>query len=210
MPRRKLKKYQEIQESDWYKDIVEEVYNLDTQEWFGNTNPVVLELGAGYGEYAIGLAEQNPDVNYIAIDIKSDRLWMGLQWAKEKGLKNVRFLRCEIYRVDEIFTHESISDIWLTFSDPQPNKPKKRLTHPIFLKKYHTIQRNESSIFVKTDSDLLYHATMKYVHTYTQYDLVVSTSDPTPDMTKNITTRYEKKFSDQGYSIKFIELKKSH
>jgi tRNA (guanine-N7-)-methyltransferase len=208
MPRRKLQKFKEIGESGWYKDMQSNPEVINTTEWFGNSNPIVLELGAGYGEYAVGLAEKNSDINYIAVDIKSDRLWMGLQWAQEKGLNNVRFLRANIYRIDELFKEKSISDIWLTFSDPQPHKPRKRLTHQNYLEKYYKIQRDNSRVFVKTDSDLLYESTLESVKNQKKYTLITATREPTVEQTRDIITRYERKFEDLGHSIKYIELKK--
>lgn len=217
MPRKKQMKYQAILKSPFF--IETELYTrepqfLNLEDIFGNSNPVTLELGAGYGEYAVGLARKFPDRNFIAIDIKSDRLYMGAQECEQEGLNNVRFIRLDIGQVDCVFSPESIDEIWLTFSDPQPNKPRKRLTHPIFLEKYYKILKTGGNVHIKTDSDLLFDSTLEYVPEYNnnnpnqQFDLVESTRNPGVDLTHGITTRYEKKFGDLGFSAKFAILSK--
>ena len=105
-------------------------------EVFGNDHPIILELGCGKGEYTIALAERFPQNNYIGVDIKGARLWKGAKYATEHALPNVAFLRTRIDFIDSLFGPGEVSEIWLTFSDPQPKKPNKRLSSPIFLERY--------------------------------------------------------------------------
>ena len=102
------------------------------KEVFHNGNPIVLELGCGKGEYTIALAERFPDKNYIGVDIKGARLWRGAKYAHEHNMPNVAFLRTRIDFIDSLFGPDEVSEIWLTFSDPQPKKPNKRLSSPVF------------------------------------------------------------------------------
>ena len=92
---------------------------------FKNNNPIVLELGCGKGEYTIALSERYPDKNFIGVDIKGARLWKGAKYATENQLPNVAFLRTRIEFITSLFAENEVSEIWVTFADPQPNKPKK-------------------------------------------------------------------------------------
>ena len=95
-------------------------------EYFGNDNPIVLELGCGKGEYTVGLARKYPEKNFIGIDIKGARIWTGAKAAETEGLKNVAFLRTDIEMIDRVFTADEVSEIWITFPDPQMKKPTRR------------------------------------------------------------------------------------
>ena len=127
---------------------------------FKNDNPIVLELGCGKGEYTVGLAKLNPDVNFIGVDIKGARIWRGAKTTNDENIENVRFLRTKIDFIDHFFTKDEVSDIWLTFSDPQPKRPRKRLTSPLFIDRYKKILCPNGIIHLKTDSNLLYHYTL--------------------------------------------------
>jgi len=104
--------------------------------FFENTNPIILELGCGKGEYTIGLGQRFTDQNFIGMDIKGSRIWKGAKYAIENHVNNVAFVRCHIEQVYSIFSPNEVSEIWLTFPDPQKKKERKRLTHPIFLDYY--------------------------------------------------------------------------
>ena len=106
------------------------------EDYFGNSNPIVLELGCGKGEYTVELAHLYPDVNFIGVDIKGSRMWTGATRAEEEGLKNVAFLRTNIEFIDLFFSEDEVQEIWLTFSDPQMKNPRKRLTSTYFLNRY--------------------------------------------------------------------------
>ncbi|HBI40154.1 MAG TPA: tRNA (guanosine(46)-N7)-methyltransferase TrmB, partial [Tenacibaculum sp.] len=120
--------------------------------FFKNDNPIVLELGCGKGEYTIALAKKNSNKNYIGIDIKGARFWRGAKTATEEEMKNVAFIRTQIELIDFIFGKNEVSEIWITFPDPQIKykRTKHRLTNTTFLKKYHQIVIEEGTINLKT------------------------------------------------------------
>src|SRR5688572_21915266 len=128
------------------------------QGFFGNTNPITLELACGKGEYAVGLGQLYPNRNFIGIDVKGNRIWVGAKKALQSGLRNVGFLRIEIDQLAEYFSAGEVDEIWITFPDPQlrMSKAKKRLTHPKFLRLYQQILSPGGRIHLKTDSPDLY------------------------------------------------------
>lgn len=136
--------------------------------FFGNAHPIVLELACGKGEYTLGLAQLYPNKNFIGVDLKGNRLWVGAKKATQLGLKNVAFLRIQIDRINEFFATEEVDEIWITFPDPQLriSKSKKRLTHPKFLRLYYQILRPGGKIHLKTDSPDLYTFTKKVIGMY--------------------------------------------
>ena len=127
---------------------------------FRNTRPIVVELGCGKGEYTIDLALRNPAFNYIGVDIKGARLWKGAKYATEHSLSNVAFLRTRIEFIGSLFAPDEVSEIWITFADPQLKKPKKRLTSPLFLERYRSFLKKGGIVHLKTDSRLLHEYTM--------------------------------------------------
>ena len=135
------------------------------REVFGKEAPICLELGCGKGEYTLALAHKYPDRHFIGIDIKGARLWRGAKTATEEALSNVAFLRTRIECVESFFAANEVSEIWITFPDPQLAKARKRLTHPIFLERYRTFLRPQATIHLKTDSRELYDFTYDVLHT---------------------------------------------
>ncbi|HVK97856.1 MAG TPA: tRNA (guanosine(46)-N7)-methyltransferase TrmB [Flavisolibacter sp.] len=137
-------------------------------EFFGNKNPLVLELACGKGEYTLGLAELYPNKNFIGVDIKGNRLWVGAKRAIDHNLKNVAFLRIQVERITDFFATEEVDEIWITFPDPQLriSKSKKRLTHPRFLRLYYQALKPGGKIHLKTDSPDLYRFTKKVIDMY--------------------------------------------
>ena len=137
-------------------------------QFFENSNPIVLELACGKGEYTLGLAQIYPNKNFIGIDQKGNRLWVGAKKAIQQNLKNVCFLRIQIDRITEFFATEEVDEIWITFPDPQLriSKSKKRLTHPKFLRLYYQVLKPNGKIHLKTDSPDLYHFTKKVIDMY--------------------------------------------
>ncbi len=135
---------------------------------FNNKNDIVLELACGKGEYAVGLGEMFPGKNFIGVDIKGNRIWKGAKTALEKQLSNVAFLRTQIDKIADYFTKDEVSEIWITFPDPQlrTSKAKKRLTHPKFLRMYQEILRKDGFVHLKTDSPALYNFTKLVIETY--------------------------------------------
>lgn len=130
-------------------------------DFFHNDNPIVLELGCGKGEYTVALAERHPEKNFIGIDIKGARMWRGAKTATECGMKNAAFLRTRIEFIRSFFAEGEVSEIWITFPDPQlkTRRAKKRLTSPLFLEHYATMLAPEGLIHLKTDSQHLYRYT---------------------------------------------------
>lgn len=125
--------------------------------------PIVLELGCGKGEYTIDLAQRNPGGNYIGVDIKGARLWRGAKHATVEGMKNVAFLRTRIEFIKAFFAPGEVSEVWLTFSDPQMKSENSRLTSPMFLDRYRSFLKPGGIVHLKTDSRFLYEYTMAVV-----------------------------------------------
>ena len=137
-------------------------------DFFKNNNPITLELACGKGEYAIGLGQLFPQRNFIGIDLKGNRIWVGAKKALQNKLTNVAFLRTEIDQLTEYFSKEEVSGIWITFPDPQlrKSKAKKRLTHPKFLRLYKQFLVPGGLIHLKTDSPDLYEFTKIVIKLY--------------------------------------------
>ena len=138
-------------------------------EQFKNNNPIVLELGCGKGEYAVGLGKHYADKNFIGVDLKGNRIYIGAKEVLETGMKNVVFLRSRIDYITNSFSENEVDEIWLTFSDPQPNKPRKRLTSPLFIERYRKILKPGGIIHVKTDSDVLFEYTEEQIKENNEY-----------------------------------------
>lgn len=125
---------------------------------FKNTNPITLELACGKGEYAVGIGQLYPDRNFIGVDLKGNRIWVGAKKAIQNNLNNVAFLRTQIDQIADYFATNEVNEIWITFPDPQlrKSKAKKRLTHPKFLRLYKQFLVPGGLIHLKTDSPDLY------------------------------------------------------
>lgn len=143
-------------------------------EFFGNKNSIVLELACGKGEYTVGLAEMHPNINTLGVDIKGNRIWKGASIAIEKGLKNAAFLRTPIDHIQTYFAPSEVAEIWITFPDPQlrGSKAKKRLTHPLFLRRYQQFLQPNGMIHLKTDSPALYEFTKTVINLFELETLV--------------------------------------
>lgn len=167
MGQKKLIRFEEIKT---FRNVLQ--YPLDMQgkwnEFFKNNNPIILELGCGKGEYTIALSEKNPKINYLGIDQKGNRLWVGARKALAKELSNAAFLRIQIDHITEYFSRDEISEIWITFPDPQLriSKARKRLTHPKFLRLYSQFLKAAGIIHLKTDSPDLYNFTKTVINMY--------------------------------------------
>ena len=176
---------------------------------FKNNNPIVLELGCGKGEYTVNLAEINPEVNYIGIDIKGARIWKGATLAHKNKLDNVRFLRTQIEQLDRFFCDEEISEIWITFPDPQIKyrRRKKRLTSVSMLESYKKILKKKGLIHLKTDSEFLHGFTLGILDSL-NVEIVKSTHDLYKSKIDNsvlkIKTFYETMFLKKKKPITYI------
>lgn len=181
--------------------------------FFGNNNPIVLELGCGKGEYTVGLAKRNPDKNYIGVDIKGARFWRGAKIAMEEGLKNVAFLRSQIELVDLLFGEKEVSEIWITFPDPQIKykRTKHRMTNPDFLKKYKHILEPDGVVNLKTDSEFMHGYTLGLLQglgheiIYSNHD--VYKNEGAPSEVLEIQTFYENQYLEKGKPITYIQFR---
>ena len=167
MAQKKLKRFKEIKS---FSNVLEYPENIKGKwnNFFKNTNPIILELACGRGEYTIGLADLYPDKNFIGVDIKGNRLWVGAKIALDKKISNVAFLRTQIDKIIEYFNTNEVDEIWITFPDPhlRKSKARKRLTHPKFLRFYQQFLKLDGCIHLKTDSPDLYHFTKTVIALY--------------------------------------------
>ena len=195
MGQKKLVRFAELKT---LRNVLENPVNMQGRwnSFFSNADPIILELACGKGEYAVGLGELFPQKNFIGIDLKGNRIWVGAKKALEQNLGNVAFLRTQIDKINEHFAKDEISEIWITFPDPQLrlSKAKKRLTHPKFLRMYKQLLKTGGLIHLKTDSPDLYHFTKSVIDLYnckvvTDYADVYSL-ETVPDVLK-IKTHYE-------------------
>ena len=197
-----------------YEDLKNNKFELKGrwhEQFFGNDNPIVLELGCGKGEYTVALARKYPEKNFIGIDIKGARLWRGCKTSNEEGMKNVAFIRTRIQLIEQFFAAGEVSEIWVTFPDPQPKKPNKRLTSERFLSYYKNILRPDSTIHLKTDSYELYDYTLNEVIPQGNYQVVFATDDlygtPCDLEVCEVRTFYESMFLKEGKKITYIQFK---
>jgi len=185
-------------------------------DYFKNENPIVLELGCGKGEYSVGLAKHYPNRNFIGIDIKGSRMFVGAKEALDTGMTNVAFLRTKVDFIEQYFETGEIDEIWLTFSDPQPGKPKKRLSSRPFIERYKRILKDGGLVHLKTDSDLLFESTEEEIKehnydvvelTWNLYHSIPSDLDPTIREILHIKTHYEQLFTAKGSVIKYCSFR---
>ncbi len=179
-----------------------------SQEFFGNNNPITLELGCGKGEYTLGLARLFPERNFIGVDIKGARIWRGAKTATEEGLKNVAFLRTRIDFIRSFFAAGEVEEIWITFPDPQPRKAHKRLTSSRFLSYYQSLISARAAINLKTDSVALYSYTKDLV-TCNKLSLEAAIediyqSDKAEDEVLSIRTFYEQGWLQEGLRSHYL------
>lgn len=222
MAKQKLKKFREVGEFAncfflSYDEFKEDGIHLKgkwNKDYFKNDNPIVLELGCGKGEYAVGLAERNPNINYVGIDLKGSRIWTGAKVAIENKMDNVAFIRTRIDYIEGCFANGEVDEIWITFPDPQPqlSRVRGRLTNKMFLDRYKNVLKEGGAINLKTDSASFYEYTLEVI-AENKLNLLDSTNnlylDPAsrPEALTTIKTYYEKKFSDLGFDICYLKFK---
>ena len=182
----------------------------------GSRTGTVLELGCGKGEYTIALAERDAERNYIGVDIKGARLWKGAKYATEHALPNVAFLRTRVEFITAFFAPGEVSEVWLTFSDPQFRSENSRLSSPLFLERYRSFMKPGGIVHLKTDSRFLY----EYTRTLCEVNglrILAQTTDlynqPAEDVkpiVREVQTFYEKLFLQQGYPITYLSFVIDH
>ena len=195
MGQKKLIRFEELKT---FPNVLQYPENMagNWNEFWKNNNPIVLELACGKGEYAVGLGKLYPDKNFMGIDLKGNRIWVGAKKALQQNLKNVAFLRTQIDQVGDYFSANEVDSIWITFPDPQlrKSKAKKRLTHPKFLRIYQQFLIPGGLIHLKTDSPDLYEFTKLVIQLYngvlhTDFDDTYKEADIPEDL--RIKTHYE-------------------
>ncbi len=193
-----------------YSELTREIFTLKgnwNKDFFKNDHPIVLELGCGKGEYTVGLAKLFPNKNFIGIDIKGSRMWSGAKEVLQDELRNSGFVRTNIELLSHFFAPGEVSEIWITFPDPQMKKTKKRLTSVRFLNQYCEILNSEGIIHLKTDSDFLYQYTVATIEE-NKFRVLVNTDDlyasGMADEILSIRTYYEQQWLDRGKKIKYL------
>lgn len=218
MGKNKLKKFREMETIDCvfqypYSVLEAEGFPLRglwREKQFGGDGPVVLELGCGKGEYTVGLARRFPGSNFIGLDIKGARMWTGARQARDEGLANAAFLRTNIELADRFFAPGEVSEIWITFPDPQMQKCRKRLTSTRFLNLYRKILKPDGVVNLKTDSPFLYEYTRRLVE-LNGFEVLAMTDDlygsGRADASTAIKTYYEQQWLSRGKKIKLLSFR---
>ncbi len=221
MGKNKLKKFGEMEQMECvfqypYGVLSREGFPLKgrwNSDYFHNDGPIVLELGCGKGEYTVGLARRFPHKNFIGIDIKGARMWTGAKAATLEGLGNVAFVRTNIELLSHFFAPGEVSEIWITFPDPQMKKVRKRLMSTTFLNLYRTVLADGGMVRLKTDSPFLY----TYTRLLTELNGIVpevNTDDlyhsGLADDILQIRTYYEQQWLARGLTIKYLAFPLAH
>ena len=213
MSRKKNTRFQQVKENanvlEPGNDLFESIKGNWKELFFKNNNPIIIEIGCGKGEYTIGLAKLFPEKNFIGIDIKGDRIAVGSNQAIEYDLKNVGFLRIKVQDLMSFFDENEVSEIWITFPDPQSLKSgiKKRLTSDRFLKMYKSILIEKGILHLKTDSKQLFDYTIERLEAFGTKNLVFAKDLYQSDLNVRhfgIKTRFEEIFTQKGFLINYL------
>lgn len=221
MGKDKIRRFQENETfTCMVQPLFEEIFGKDyklkgrwREDFFKNNNPIVLELGCGRGEYTVGLAQRNPDKNFIGIDVKGARMWRGGRTATDEGMNNVGFIRTRIEFITSFFAKDEIDEIWITFPDPQLNKKrvKKRLTGAPFLTMYSSFLKPEGTVNLKTDSNHLHLYTKEVIKVNNLNCLVASDNiynAPKGAIHEEVTalkTTYEARYLAENKPITYLK-----
>ena len=198
------------------EEITDKTFKLKGKwntDFFKNDNPIVLELGCGKGEYSVSLGERFPEKNFIGIDIKGARFWRGAKTALENDMNNVAFIRGQIELIDLLFEENEVSEIWITFPDPQIKykRTKHRLTNSDFLAKYKKVLKEDGIVHLKTDSEFMHGYTLGLLHgaghevLYANHN--VYNNEGAPVEVTAIQTFYEKQYLEVDKAITYIRFK---
>ena len=219
MTKRKLRNFAEL---ETFEHVIQHKYKKEdydhplkgkwAKEFFKNDKPITLELGCGKGEYTVALARKHPEMNFLGIDIKGNRIWRGAKTALEEGMENVGFIRTQIDKITNFFSEGEVEEIWITFPDPQPqiSRIRKRLTSPEFLDRYRKILKPDGFVHLKTDSAFLFEYTEEVIAEQNLEVLRLShdiDKDYPGDELLEIRTFYEMKFRETGVSINYAKFR---
>lgn len=219
MGKAKLKRYQQVVR---FKQVIDLSYLRpgDVHEhrgrWrasvFRNQNPIIAELGCGKGDYSLALARRYPDINFVGVDIKGDRLWKAAMRADGEDLPNLRFVRARVDHISQFFGPAELSEIWITFPDPflKYRRRSRRMTAPNFLERYRQVLAPDGCIHLKTDSPELFEFTLETLedegldeHIKTRIDDIYAAPDA-PELLTAIQTYYEKMHLEKGRRIRYL------
>lgn len=219
MAKRKLQRFEELKSMERVFQFPFPLVHTDhgmKGAWrsrvFENNNPLVLELGCGRGEYTVSLARNNPQVNFIGVDIKGARIWRGGKTINEEAIRNAAFLRVHIEWLPQFFDKGEVDEIWITFPDPQPQltRENRRLTNPKFLALYRSILRPGGVLHLKTDSIGLFEYTLEQLANE-KGTLELVTRDLYTDRPEgfdlSIRTTYEQIFLAKGKTINYLRFR---
>ncbi len=209
MAKKKLIRFAALPDLPNVRQQARDLRGFWARQFFNNNHPITLELACGKGDYTVALAQRFPGNNFIGVDIKGARLWVGATQALQLGLTNAGFLRTAIEDLQHAFAEQEIHEIWITFPDPHPafGKRRKRLTSPRFLTIYRALVQPRGLIHLKTDSEILYHYTLQ-----TLCDEGADVLTALPDISAvdhglellGIETTYEKIHRQEGRPIRYI------
>lgn len=219
MAHRKLERFEELKTFSNvrhmpFSEASSDAFSLKgkwNSDFFSTPKPLVLELGCGKGEYTVSLASKYPEKNFLGVDIKGNRIWRGAKECIEKGIRNAGFLRTRIDFIDKAFGHAEVTEIWITFPDPQKEKKRKRLTHPMFLERYRRIAVPGATLHLKTDSVMLHEYTLSVIR-----DEKLELEDATGDLYTMqegredvcaVQTFYEKMYLSRGMPITYLRFR---
>jgi len=182
----------------WHKDV------------FSKAQPIHIELGCGKGDFLVEMARRQSRTNFIGVDIKGARIFIGAQQGLDEQLTNLFFVRYEILDLDEVFKENDISEAWITFPDPYPKKPRKRMTHQRFIEMYRRIMEPQASIHFKTDDEALYEYSLKSL-AENNCNIITQTADLygdiIPDERLSVQTTFERRHIAAGKTIKYIHFR---
>lgn len=195
-----------LESNDQFVDVNNN-YSKKIKEFFSKDQPLHIEVGTGMGTFITTLAENNPDVNYVGIEIDKNVMIRVTEKVVDLGLENVRLVLLDANKLMDYFNENEVDKVYLNFSDPWPKNrhAKRRLTHSNFLSSYKQLLKENSIVEFKTDNRGLFEFSLISMNTYGMKfeNLNLDVHDNEPEM--NIRTEYEEKFSQRGHKIYWIQ-----